>query len=474
MIFKRRTPSKILGIALEGTAISGAVVQRVGERLMLRKSFTGTLLLDPLTSAPTLVAREIQNHLEGAGIREKRCVVCVPMKWALCTQTEVPDVSEEDAAGFLYVVAEREFPFSPDDLTTAVSQYKLSGGDKFATLVAIPTSHIERVQRILKFGHLSPHSITLGISALLGKGGTATFAVLLARESGIDFAVGAAGGVVAVRSLEATAAGEGFDMAAVARQVRISIGQLPSVLRERLDAVHVFGGDDVAEQVMDELPGYLGALGLDVVPGTLASRSGIEVEGAEDAKGIAAVAVAAEALSVGSGAALGFLPPRSNWLKQTANRFSARAALYLVAAAALVLVTVICAFSIQYWRLAMLESDWRSIEARVTELEGIQGRVRQFRSWTDDVAHSLELTKALTTTFPADGAVWAKSLSIKNGLTEVSCVSSARSNDAILEMLGRLRGALGVSGLRVGQVQGEDLLRFNFNYRWTGGASRGR
>ena len=474
MNFKPKKPSRILGIALEGTGISGAVVQRVGERLVLRKSFSATLLLDPLTSEPELVAREIQNHLERAGIREKRCVVCVPMKWALCAQAEVPDISEEDAAGFLEVVAEREFPFAPNELMTAVSQYQLAGREKYATLVAIPMSHIESVRRILKRGHLHPHSITLGISALLGKGGMTTFAALLASDNGIDFAVGTAGGVVTVRSLEAKSESEGFDMATVARQVRISIGQLPSILRDRLDTVHVFGGRDITQHVMEELPAHLDALGLEVVSGTLAAGSGIEVEGAEASKEIAAVAVAAEAITSGRGASLEFLPPRSNWLKQTANRFSARAALYLMAAAAVVFISVVSAFSIQYWRLSTLDSDWQEIEARVTELEGIQGSIRQFRWWTDDIVHSLELTKALTSTFPADGALWAKLLSVKNGLKDVSCVSSARDNEAILDMLGRLRGAPGVSGLSVGQVQGEDLLRFNFNYRWTGAAQRGR
>ena len=45
--------------------------------------FSVSLSLDPLTADPELVGREIRNHLDAAGVRERHCIVAVPLKWAL-------------------------------------------------------------------------------------------------------------------------------------------------------------------------------------------------------------------------------------------------------------------------------------------------------------------------------------------------------------------------------------------------------
>ena len=59
------------------------------------------LALNPLTAEPELVGREIRNHLEQAGVRERRCVVGVPVNCALTLLTELPDLPEADVADFL-------------------------------------------------------------------------------------------------------------------------------------------------------------------------------------------------------------------------------------------------------------------------------------------------------------------------------------------------------------------------------------
>src|SRR4030095_13478386 len=110
---KKSVPSSVLGLALDGSRLDGVVLRRSNGSLQVQKTFTATLALNPLNADPELVGREIRNHLDQAGVRERRCVVGVPLNWALSLQTKVPDLPEEDVEGFLQVEAERGFPYGP-------------------------------------------------------------------------------------------------------------------------------------------------------------------------------------------------------------------------------------------------------------------------------------------------------------------------------------------------------------------------
>jgi hypothetical protein len=82
----------LLGLSLDGTRLEGVVLRRTNGALVVRKTLFASLSLDPLTNDPELVGREIRNHLEEAGIRERRCAVNVPLSWILTLQTKVPDL----------------------------------------------------------------------------------------------------------------------------------------------------------------------------------------------------------------------------------------------------------------------------------------------------------------------------------------------------------------------------------------------
>ena len=81
-----------------------------------------------MTAAPELVGREIRNHLDAAGVRERHCVVGVPLKWALMAHTELPPLPEADAASLLQLEAERGFPCDVATLRLADSRCPLAGG----------------------------------------------------------------------------------------------------------------------------------------------------------------------------------------------------------------------------------------------------------------------------------------------------------------------------------------------------------
>src|SRR5207237_10564056 len=104
---QKRAPSAMLGLARDGGRLEGVDLRRTIGSLHVLKQFGVSLALNPLTGDPELVGREIRNHLDQAGIRERRCAVRVPLGWALTVQTKVPVLPEADVAGFLAIEAGR-------------------------------------------------------------------------------------------------------------------------------------------------------------------------------------------------------------------------------------------------------------------------------------------------------------------------------------------------------------------------------
>src|SRR5580658_7309913 len=112
---KRKKLTTVVGLVLDGGKLEGVVLRRTNGALQKLQSFSAPLTLDPLTAAPELVGREIRNQLDAAGVRERDCVVGVPLKWVLTTHTELPPLPEADAASLLQLEAEKGFPC---DITT--------------------------------------------------------------------------------------------------------------------------------------------------------------------------------------------------------------------------------------------------------------------------------------------------------------------------------------------------------------------
>src|SRR5437773_11594736 len=170
LLRQKRAPSSILGLAFDGGRLEGLCLRRTNGALQVLKNFSASLALNPLTGDPELVGREIRNHLDQAGIRERRCAVCIPLAWALTVQTKVPDLPEADIASFLEIEAERGFPYGPETLSVCRSRYRSGSGEQHATLVAVPRNHLFQLEKALKAARLKPASFTLGIAALQGAG----------------------------------------------------------------------------------------------------------------------------------------------------------------------------------------------------------------------------------------------------------------------------------------------------------------
>jgi len=469
-----RTPSSLVGISLEGDWIAAAVVRNVRGRVQVRERLRAPLSLNPLVGDPDLVGREIHNHLADAGIRERRCVVCVPLRWVFTLRTELPDVSEEDAASFLAVQAERAFPFSPEDLYVSSSRYRTPLGTRHATVVAIPKNYVTRLQRVLKAARLRPFSITLGIASISSAAGSfpGGAAVVTLAESGIELGVVTAGGVVAARPLDDAMVvdrdGRSIDADLILRQLRITLAQIPEDLRDAIREMRVFG--PVAEVVplvealeaASQRTGLIAKAGAEDLARVLSDPA--EVESLKN--------VTPTAFAAGAGFVLGhrpefeFLPPRSSRFKQLAGKVSSRRTRWLSATAALLAIGVVGSFFYQHDKLSRLETEWTAVEPKVKEMEDLQGRIRKFRPWFEDSLYSLAILRALSEAFPEKGTVWAKDLDIKDS-SQVTCSGFARTNQDWLDMLDRLRSTQCVKELKVHQVQGKAPLAFTLSFLWS-------
>src|SRR5260221_13710582 len=163
---KHSQRNAVLGLALDGSRLGGVVLRRTGGSVEVQQSFSVSLTLDPLTNDAELVGREIRNHLDAAGVRERQCVVGLPLKWVLTAHATLPALPEADLASFLQIEAERVFPCDITSLLLATSRYQTASGEPHATLVGIPRGQAELIEKVLRAAQLKPVSFSLGLAAL--------------------------------------------------------------------------------------------------------------------------------------------------------------------------------------------------------------------------------------------------------------------------------------------------------------------
>lgn len=455
--FKRQRPSTVLALALDGGQLDGVVVRRTNGSVQVLQSVSATLSLDPLTADPELVGREIRNHLDGAGVRERDCLVCVPLKWAMATHTEIPKLPEADVPGFLQLEAERGFHSDADSLYFAASRYELAGR-QYASLIGVPRSHVAALEKVLRAAKLKPLSFSLGLTALQPPAREASDCVmaLAIGESNVGLQITCDGGIAALRALEGTLEMEGgrrvLHADVVAREARITLGQLPAELREKVRTVRLFGPRDFAQQLADELELRLEQMSLkvEVVKKYAAGEFGIEVP--PDTAVSAAFSFATEYLA-GRDTQVEFLPPKVPAWQEFASKYGTGKTRKAVAAAALVIVILIGLYAYQEVQLVHWQRRWNQIAADVGQLKGIENKIRQYQPWSDDSVRGLTILKQITKAFPEDGAVTAKSVEVRD-LDTVICSGTARSMQSLLATQGQLQKNPDIAGVKVTQIRG--------------------
>jgi hypothetical protein len=469
---KQKRASAVLGLALTGDRLEGVVVRRSNGSLHPQQSFTATLALAPLSADPVLVGREIRNHLDQAGIRERHCTMAIPLSWALFLRVELPDLPEEDIESFLQIEIERGFPYGPEALFLSTSRLRGPDGKQHATVVAVPRNHILLLEQALRAAQLKPVSFSLGISALPAMETEPSRAVmaLALSESSVDLQVTCGGGLVVLRALDNVFETEGIQQflsdELLAREIRITLGQLPADFREAVKEVRVFGRGELVRTFSTEITPRLKSTGLQVMIPEGYSPDEFGKKLPPQTPISPALSLAAKYLA-GIRPALEFLPPKVTAWQQLSGRLSSRKLATTGAVAAGVVLLVAGAFLVQQWRLSSLQSQWASMEVTVKELELFQQNIRKFRPWFDESHRSLTILKKITEAFPEEGVVSLKTIEIRDPAT-VNCTGIARDNQVFFAMRDRLEAYREVNNLKVGQTRGNPV-EFTFSFQWQEG-----
>jgi hypothetical protein len=473
---KRKKLTGVLGLALDGSRLDGVVLRRTNGSLQLQQSFSAALTLDPLTAAPELVGREIRNQLDAAGVRERHCIFGVPLKWVLTAHTELPPLPEADAASLLQLEAERGFPTDVATLQLASSSCPLAADKKHVLLAGIPSAHVETLEKVLAAAKLKPVGFALGLAALQPPAAENSNGVLALAigESTVSLQITCGGGVAALRALEGAIENPTGRPALlpdlVARESRITLGQLPAELRDAVKRIRIFGPRDLAQQLADEMELRFEPMGLSVEAVAAYKPDEFGVQLPPDASLSAAFSLAARLL-VEQPPAFEFLPRKLTILEQFAAKYSS-GRLRTTGAVAAGIVAIVClAFLVQQIELWHYRSQWNGMSKKVTELQDVQAKIHQFQPWYDQTYRDLAIMRLLSVAFPENGIVTAKTIQIQEGNT-VSCSGNAENNAALLATLGRLSGAEGVSNLKVDMIHGKAPMQFTFDFQYGNGGAQ--
>lgn len=474
LLKKRRVASSILGLALDGNRLEGVVVRRLNGTLQVKETVTATLALSPLSGDSELVGREIRNHLDQAGIRERRCALCIPLSWVMTLHTKLPDLPDEDINSLLQLEAERGFPSGNENLLIVHSRFRAADGEQHATLMAIPRSHLETLEKALKAAQLKPVSFSLGVAALEGPGKDARGALTLSLGNhSVELEAASGGGIAALRSLDGAVETEGaqkrMDTELVAREIRITLGQLPSELGQGVRSVRVFARGELARQFVTDISPRLDAMGLRLETMDRASAAQFDRALPPEIALSPALAVAANQVrGVMSGPE--FLPPRVHPIQQFVNtRLGSKKLAWAGAAALLVIVVVGGMFIWQESQLLYWRGQSKRIEPRVKVVEAAENQIKTYRPWFDESAPALRILRQLTEAFPETGVVTAKTIQVRN-LSEVTCSGVARDNQSYRRMLDQLGAAKCV--VTDQSLRGQSpSMQFTFTLRWEGDAN---
>lgn len=471
---RRKKLTSVLGLALDGSRLDGVVLKRTNGSVQQLQSFSVTLALDPLTAAPELVGREIRNHLDAAGVRERDCVFGVPLKWVLTAQTELPPLPDADAASLLQLEAERHFHTDVEMLQIGDSRTALADGRQFVMLAGVPRSHLSVLESVLAAAKLKPVSFALGMCALESAATGARAGVLALRigETNVGLQI-TCGGVAALRALEGAvenAAGRlALNTELVARETRITLGQLPSELRAAIKCIRIFGPHELAQQLADELELKFGPAGFSVEVVSAYAPDAFGVTLPTNATFSMAFSLAARLLTEQK-PAFEFLPPKPGLVEQLVTKYSSGRLRTAGAVGAAVGLLFVSLFGYQQVRLWILRSQWTKMEKQVSELEVVQDQIRQYRSWYDGTFKNLAILRQLSLVFPEDGSVTAKNIEIRDG-NKVTCSGIARDYEALLAVQSKLRAAQGINSVKLEQVRGKAPMQFVFAFTLGNGGS---
>jgi len=477
---KKKRPNTLLGLSLDGNRLEAVVLRRINGSMQPLQTLSTPLALSPLSGDPVLVGREIRNHLDAAGIREKNCVVCLPLNWLLTAQASVPDLPDEDVASFLEIEAEKGFHSGSEHLIISSSVAKLSTGESHASLMAVSSNQVTSLEEALKSAQLKPLGFSMGITALASLIQPASMSgslLLLVGSHGIELQASFGGGIAALRTLDSAFDTQGpqtsIDTEVLAREIRITLGQLPGQIAQSISVIRVLFRGEIARQSAPAILKRLQSTGLRVEPVERFATVQISALPVPDMTLSPALAIAARYLTSET-VTPEFLPPKiSQWKLMMNSGLSSRKLVSIGMGAGACVVLVGLAFAVQEVRIYLLESQWKKIQPQVSELQDAKSQISKYRPWYDTSFKGLRILKRITEAFPEEGRfATAKNLDIRE-MGTISCSGIARDNQAYLAVLDKLRSAEEITNLKTEFMRGQSPVQFTLSFNWEGGGQDG-
>jgi hypothetical protein len=457
-IKKRVLARSALAITIESGRMAVKLVRGDPDGTQPEPSFSIPLgdeevLKDPENAGHLLVA-----GLAAAGIRERQCVVCVPPGWALTASTDLPEVGDEDLRGYLELRAERELSISAAELRLGYSAYALPNGKRRATLAAMSSKKIEAVERMLEVAHRRASSISLALDKCLSQ--PRAMLHFLTNGNHTDVVVTAGGGVAGLRSLATPLApgGAAFDSAGFCRDVRITLGRLPELVRQQIRNAEFSGPS--ADRLCGQTRFELLRMGI-----KSPDRDSAAATAEASPEGASAAAEAARRKLRGQPIAFEFVAPETKRWQTLLQRIdTSRRRGLLLGAGGLVVLPLLLLF-IRSEIESHLQARWDAMADNVADLDGIQQKIHQFRPWFEPVPQGLQLLDSLVQAFPGSGEVWAKSVQVAED-GKVTCTGFATNQPALMGLLARMRARPDITALQVQQIRGDNPIQFSITYQW--------
>ncbi len=264
----------------------------------------------------------------------------------------------------------------------------------------------------------------------------------------------------------------------IAREARITLGQLPADLRDPVKKIRIFGEREQARKLVEELRPRFEPAGLHLEPVSVYPANEFGRTIPPDTMVSPAFSLAARQLA-GLKNEFEFLPQKISAWQQINSKYASGKLRSAGTVAAVLVVLTVGLFAFQEWQLARLRSRWAGMSAKVNDLHGIQDQIQKYRPWYDDSFRYLGILKELTVAFPEDGSVTAKTLEIRAvtdtrdatgpvDLNAVSCSGNAANYAALQKTVHQLSGLSGVSDLNV-PTRGKEPIQFTFDFRLSGG-----
>lgn len=447
---KRFIPDAAVALTLESERIAATFVS---EENGGKELFALPIAADAIVNDPEKAGKELTAALAAAGIRQKRCVVCVPPGWALTASADLPEIEAEDLRSFLELRAEREFPVSAEELRISHSPYSLPDGTRRTTIAAIPTKRMEAVEKMLAVAGCRAVSVSLALDECLAEPKAALH--FLANGTHTNVIVTAGGGVVSMRSLASPGPVEGtpFDAPTFFREIRITLGRLPEPIRQQVREAR-FGGTPAS------------AKRLRAATSDQLLQLGIESTGDDAAEGAPGAAVKAAKCFLGKQpVAFEFVVPEVKQWEVLLERSNLKENHKLVAIVAAAIVLPMLALFVHAQIEGYYTRRWNGMKDKRAELDALQQKIHKFRPWFEPAPLTVMKINGLATVFPEQGDVWAKSIAVKEDGT-ISCTAFAKDQPSLLALHDRLAKTPGVTELQIHDERGQNPIQFTITFKY--------